>query len=237
MLNKKISCNGSRNCRGEMDTGSPGMAGALGTAGYMALRDRSPHPRHQVPNTPALAAALLQLLDPLNVKLDVFLPKPGPACKGSGRIVVSPPLPQQQQQGGANLKKSTKASFFLRGVTPCRYRAKWTLLPAQAATGLWPNKAYQSSFLLKKKKITWIKMLQLLLLISSASPPLSSTKRSTPVRAVPWQAEAMRLLQASNPVWGCPRPAPFPAAEEHWEHLWSFCVHADNSMPTNYRQV
>lgn len=152
MLNKKISCNGSRNCRGETDTGPPGMAGALGTAGYMALRDRSPHPRHQVPNTPALAAALLQLLDPLNVKLDVFLPKPGPACKGSGRIVVSPPLPQQQQQGGANLKKSTKASFFLRGVTPCRYRAKWTLLPAQAATGLWPNKAYQSSFLLKKKK-------------------------------------------------------------------------------------
>lgn len=153
LLNKKISCNGSRNCRGEMDAGPPGMAGALGTAGCRALWDGSPHPRHQVPNAPALAAALLQLLDPLNVKLDVFLPKPGPTCKGSRRIVVSPPLPQQQQQqGGANLKKSTKASFFLRGVTPCRYRAKRTLLPAQAATGLWPNKAYRSFLLNKKKK-------------------------------------------------------------------------------------
>lgn len=67
-------------------------------------------------------------------------------------------------------------------------------------------------------------MLQLILLISSASPPASPAKRSTPVQAVPGRQRRRSSCRLPARLGGArgPRPAPFPAAEERQEHLWSF---------------
>lgn len=178
----------------------PAAAAAGGTAARGAQGRRREGRRSRgnsrIPsNALALAAALLQLLDPLNAKLSVFLPKPGRVCEGSGRMAASHPLPRQQ--GGANLKESTKAPFPSAAELPAGTEHGRHRCPSgkpQPRGWVRLTHIFFIIIYLKKKRIQ-LKMLQLILLISSAFPPVS-----------PPQYEVIQLLSASSPAWGCPGP-------------------------------
>lgn len=188
---------------GERDTGPAGIPASLR-------------------NAPALAAALLQSLNPLNAKLSVFLPKPGRVCEGSGRMAASPPLPRQQ--GGTNLKESTKAPFPSAAELPVGTEHGRHCCPSG-----------------KPQPRGWVRLTHIFFLF------IYFKKRENPAQ----NASAYFIDQLSlpsglstpvrgdtapvgfQPGLGVPRAPPFPAAEECQEHLWSFA----STQTTQHQQT